>query len=462
MAKRLPEGISLRHARSCPSRSGGRCRCAPTYQAQAWSPRDRKRLTRTFPTLAAARGWPYDALVGLRHGTLRAAGGVTLRHAADEWLAAGEAGIVRNRSGDVYKPSVLRGYEQSLRTRLLPALGGAKLSDIRRSDVQRLVNRMMADGVGASTVRNSLLPLRAIYRQALALDEVAVNPTTGVQLPAVRGKRERIATPTEAAQLLAALPQRDRAVWATALYAGLRSGELQALTDELVDLDSDVIRVQWSWDPVTGPVAPKSRSGRRTVPVPTGAPEAPARAPPRPRPPRWPLLRPTERSPVLESVAQSARREDLASRRPRADRPARVPAHLRLAHDRRRRQREGPFDLPRPRLGDHHVRPLRPPLSGLREGGRGAPRQLPRMLPRRGFRVRVRCTCAALRCTNRPFSGVERGRLGSTNNAKSTQKRPAHQRLQRRGRDSNPRWTVRPTTVFETAPFNRSGTPPGV
>jgi len=30
---------------------------------------------------------------------------------------------------------------------------------------------MMADGVGASTVRNSLLPLRAIYRQALALDE---------------------------------------------------------------------------------------------------------------------------------------------------------------------------------------------------------------------------------------------------------------------------------------------------
>jgi Phage integrase, N-terminal SAM-like domain len=64
----------------------------------------------------------------------------------------------------VYKPSVLRGYEQSLDARLLPALGGAKLSDIRRSDVQRLVNRMMADGVGASTVRNSLLPLRAISR----------------------------------------------------------------------------------------------------------------------------------------------------------------------------------------------------------------------------------------------------------------------------------------------------------
>src|SRR3954453_20004742 len=31
----------------------------------------------------------------------------------------------------------------------------------------------------------------------------------------------------------------------------------------------------------------------------------------------------------------------------------------------------------------------------------------------------------------------------------------------RRGWDSNPRGTRRPLTVFETAPFNRSGTPPG-
>jgi integrase len=114
------------------------------------------------------------------------------------------------------------------------------------------------------------MPLRAIYRHALALDEVVVNPTTGVQLPAVRGRRERIASPTEAAQLIAALPKQDRAVWATALYAGLRSGELQALADELVDLDKNLIRVEWSWDPKAGRVAPKSRAGRRTVPVAQG------------------------------------------------------------------------------------------------------------------------------------------------------------------------------------------------
>jgi hypothetical protein len=47
--------------------------------------------------------------------------------------------------------------------------------------------------------------------------------------PAVRGRRDRIAIPSEAATLGDTLPLSDRAIWATALYAGLRLGELQAL-----------------------------------------------------------------------------------------------------------------------------------------------------------------------------------------------------------------------------------------
>ncbi len=268
MTKRRNEGIAVRHARTCPARTDGRCRCSPSYQAQIWSSRDGGRITKTFPTLAAAKSWRHDAAVALRRGTLRAAASPTLRAAAEEWLESAQAGLVRNRSGDTYKPSALRGYEQALRTRVLPVLGGQRLNEVRRSDVQRLVNRMMAEGLGPSTIRNALMPLRAVYRHALTLDEVAVNPTTGVHLPAVRGRRERIASPPEAAQLLATLPESDRAIWATAMYAGLRSGELQALTDELVDLDRNVIEVRWSWDPKAGRVAPKSRAGERTVPVP--------------------------------------------------------------------------------------------------------------------------------------------------------------------------------------------------
>jgi integrase len=133
--------------------------------------------------------------------------------------------------------------------------------------VQDLADRLVAEGLNASTIRNTLMPLRVIFRRALARGEVAVNPTTAIELPAVRGKRDRIASPDEAAQLLAAVPERDRPLWATAMYAGLRRGELMALRWDDVDFELGVIRVERSWDVKAGVVAPKSNAGVRTVPI---------------------------------------------------------------------------------------------------------------------------------------------------------------------------------------------------
>jgi len=122
-------------------------------------------------------------------------------------------------------------------------------------------------GLQPSTVRKEVLPLRAIYRRALASSEVFVNPTLGLALPAVRGSRERVARPAEARALVEALPRGERALWATALYAGLRRGELQGLRWEDVDFERGVIRVKRSYDPKAGPIAPKSRAGKRRVPL---------------------------------------------------------------------------------------------------------------------------------------------------------------------------------------------------
>ncbi len=77
----------------------------------------------------------------------------------------------------------------------------------------------------------------------------------------------RIAAPEEAAALLAALPEEDRTLSATAMYAGLRRGELLALDWNDVDLEKGVLRVERSWDVQAGVVDPKSEAGTRTVPV---------------------------------------------------------------------------------------------------------------------------------------------------------------------------------------------------
>jgi integrase len=127
---------------------------------------------------------------------------------------------------------------------------------------------MLASDCNASTIRNAVMPLRVIYRRAIEDGDVAVSPTHGLRLPAVRGKRDRVASPSAAAELLAALPENDRALWATAMYAGLRRGELLALKWEQVDLAQGVIRVERAWDVKEGAIEPKSRAGRRSVPIP--------------------------------------------------------------------------------------------------------------------------------------------------------------------------------------------------
>lgn len=266
----MPKGINPRHTRSCSLRSGGRrCTCTPTYQAQVWDPRTRRRVSTTKPTEQEAIDWRAEKRLEIRRGTFRPGRQVTIRVALEELITDMRAGIVRNRSGDTYKPGTIRGYEQAARDVVAPAFGSARLAELRRSDVQRLVSRLMTDGKDASTIRNALMPLRVLYRRAIALDEIATSPLIGVELPAVRGRRMRIAPPEEAARLLEALPAEDRAVWATAMYAGLRLGELQALDLADVDLASGVIRVEWTWDRPTGEkLVPKSEAGRRRVPIP--------------------------------------------------------------------------------------------------------------------------------------------------------------------------------------------------
>src|SRR3954471_22861414 len=124
-------GIEVRHSRACASLAGGTCDCEPTYRAWVHPGLGGPRIRRTFKTLEAAKLWRQDAQVDLRRGVLEAPKALTVAEAAEAWVAGAGAGSVRNRSGHPYKPSAIRGYEQSLRDRILPALGGRRLNELR-------------------------------------------------------------------------------------------------------------------------------------------------------------------------------------------------------------------------------------------------------------------------------------------------------------------------------------------
>ena len=268
MTRSPAEGVSLRHSRRCSSRLGGDCDCKPSYQAQVWAPQQGKPIRRTFRTLREARTWRGQAKVDLRRGRLGAPTKTTIDGAAEEWLAGARSGVVRTRSGEPYKPSAVRSYEFSLQRFVLPELGKLRLSALTKARLQQLIDGLLRRDYSPSTVRNAVLPLRAIYRRAAERGEVVANPTTELALPADRSRRDRVSPPKEAEALLRALPPADRALWATAMYAGLRRGELQALRWESIDLEEGILRVERSWDRVAGEIEPKSRSGRRRVPIP--------------------------------------------------------------------------------------------------------------------------------------------------------------------------------------------------
>jgi len=178
------------------------------------------------------------------------------------------AGAIRNRSGDAYKPSVIRGYELALDDVVLPEFGALKLGELRRADVRRLAERLQGRGLSPSRIRNLLMPLRVIYRRAIDLELVSASPLTALPLPAVRGRRDRIVPADQAAALIAALPPAERACRALAFYAGLRLGELRGLRWSDVDLDAGELHVRRSWCNVSRRmVAPKSAAGERSVPV---------------------------------------------------------------------------------------------------------------------------------------------------------------------------------------------------
>lgn len=193
----------------------------------------------------------------------------TLTLALGQFVAGMQAGTIRPKGRKRYKPNTIRSYERAVRVHIAPSVvGGIKVSDVRRRDLQALVDELLAAELSAGTVGNVLNPIQAFYRRAIDRDELTHNPSERIDLPSEDSRRPtRIASPVEAAALLAALDAEDRPVWATAFYAGLRRGELQALRVRDIDLGANLIAVERGWDQEEGVIDPKSRAGRRRVPL---------------------------------------------------------------------------------------------------------------------------------------------------------------------------------------------------
>jgi len=236
------------------------------YRGRVWDGRARRVIAGPWGTRQTAIAWRDRTRVQVTAGTASAAS-LRLDQAVELFLAGLGDGTVRNRSGRPYKPSTARGYRRDLQSAVRD-FHAARLDELTAPDVQGMVARMTGRGAGASSVRNAVTALRALYGWAIPHGYARRNPTRGLRLPAPTGRRERVPTLAQAMALVGAAGPSDRPAVALAAYAGLRLGEILALDADHLDLTALELRVDRSWDePSRTMVAPKTATSRRTVPV---------------------------------------------------------------------------------------------------------------------------------------------------------------------------------------------------
>lgn len=161
-----------------------------------------------------------------------------------------------------------------MRTHVLPQWGNWQLRKIDHMEVQTWVTELgkcRSHWVVAKALQLTSNVMRSAVRSRL----IGTNPCEDVALPEERqhDTDERIISRQEFRYaLLPVVPHRYRALVAVAAGTGLRWGEVAGLCTDAVDPDAGKVRVIRTVVEVAGNTAfkpfPKSRAGRRTVPLP--------------------------------------------------------------------------------------------------------------------------------------------------------------------------------------------------
>jgi integrase len=255
--------VFARHKTGCAVERDSGCTCTPTYWGKAWdSAAGKRRKTTFFPTPTAARKAKADLEVALSAGVTPVRSQLRVGQAIEAFLAGAREGSVLNKHGRPYKPSAIRALAGALEGPVSEAIGGKRIRDVRRGELQtQIVDRLTPTHSGSS-VRRVVNSIRSLYTWAQDREHADHDPAHRLRLPPVDAvPRDRVASPAEFEQLLSALPIEDALPYALAGYATARRAEIRQA--RLDDVDMTIHRVYLGGDQA----GRKSRAARRVAPI---------------------------------------------------------------------------------------------------------------------------------------------------------------------------------------------------
>lgn len=191
--------------------------------------------------------------------------GGAVNHFIEKWLS------------EVVQPSVrplsLSHYYRDSRLHIWPYFEGYTLREVTPRHIHDWQRALTRKGLCPKSVGRIRGLLGRAFRQAEAWDMVSRNPVSSVRAPRVTERTFTVWTPDEAKKFLQWASATPYHAWyATALYMGLRLGEMLALRWEDVDLEGGVLTVQAQIagkGPQCGERVPvKSKAGNRRLELP--------------------------------------------------------------------------------------------------------------------------------------------------------------------------------------------------
>ena len=165
------------------------------------------------------------------------------------------------------RPSTLQSYEGQLGKWVTPHLKGVYLDELTSLQVHQLIFEQVK-GVTPHTQRSILKMLKRVLTRAVENGILTRNPALAVKVKVPQAK-QTVLNATEAQKLLReakSLNHRYYPIWATALFTGMRSGELYALRWSDIDFENHRISVTRSWCNTAG-YGPTKSQKNRVVPI---------------------------------------------------------------------------------------------------------------------------------------------------------------------------------------------------
>lgn len=203
------------------------------------------------------------ATAAIDSGTYTAPCKMTVEQWLDIWLA--------EYLGHV-KPLTQHNYAKEVKKHIKPALGKIRLDALNTHAIQRFCNQLTRSGLAPKTVKNIHGILHSALEQAVVVGFLRANPARGCKLPRISRPEINPLEPEQIKRMLQEAQKDDYCnVFVTAMFTGMRQGELLGLSWDCVDFKNGTITVKQQLQCKDGNYfleTPKNGKSRSILPAP--------------------------------------------------------------------------------------------------------------------------------------------------------------------------------------------------